>query len=246
MQLAHIYCLENRITGRLYVGQTIHPQKRISSHARAAEDLVISHAVRKHGWNNFTVHWIETVPYPDVESAERYWIQYFGSVAPHGYNVNEGGGLSPMLTSAVAAKVSATKKAQAARGECSTQQSEHRAKNSATTRAQAERGELWCQSEEGRAWSSAYQKELVAQGKHWNQQPEFRKTISEAQKALWRDPVYRERQIASFKKRPPMTPEVCIKMRKGHARRRRRLARDAGQLELMSGLYYHEEEDDGE
>ena len=79
-------------------------------------------------------------------------------------------------------------------------------------------------SAETRAKMSASQRARVARGEHHLTSPEHREKM-------------RERML---------DPAEQLKLLKGKYRKQRDNAREAGQLELMVGLYYHKEEDDGE
>jgi group I intron endonuclease len=82
-----IYSVTNNINGKQYVGQTVTMRSR-HGHGHMMRD-----AYKKYGFSNFTY---ETI-YSNVKSddlldyAERFWIKVMGSMAPNGYNLEEGG-----------------------------------------------------------------------------------------------------------------------------------------------------------
>ena len=49
-----IYKIENLLTHKIYVGQSIHIETRWQEHCRPSSDSVISRAIRKYGKENFS------------------------------------------------------------------------------------------------------------------------------------------------------------------------------------------------
>ena len=93
-----IYCVRNRINGKLYVGQTSAPiEKRWTehkSHAKRTRTTSLLHqAIRKYGADAFHVCTLEEVSSPQLsDEAERSWIVKFGSNEQGvGYNLTDGG-----------------------------------------------------------------------------------------------------------------------------------------------------------
>lgn len=101
--MASIYIIENKDTGKRYVGKTVvDPIKRWSQHKHCArsynnmsEDntarsMQIVRAMNKHGIDNFTFYVIETVDDDVVNEREKYWIKKFDTYY-NGYNCTFGG-----------------------------------------------------------------------------------------------------------------------------------------------------------
>lgn len=88
-----IYKITNKINGKIYIGQTIHPQRRWIEHkqkARHSQDKYPIHlAIEKYGENNFTFEIIEWTENYDEE--EKRLIKELNTICPNGYNVGEGG-----------------------------------------------------------------------------------------------------------------------------------------------------------
>jgi len=86
-----IYKATNRVNGKVYIGQTVQPlQKRKKQHTKTKE--VLGRAIRKHGAENFTFVVIDNAT--DKESLNRkeaFWVSFFGSMSPRGYNLTAGG-----------------------------------------------------------------------------------------------------------------------------------------------------------
>lgn len=88
-----IYKITNKINGKLYIGQTIHPNRRWIEHkqkARHGQDLFPIHlAIKKYGEENFLFEIIEWTENYDNE--ERRLIKEFNTLCPNGYNIGKGG-----------------------------------------------------------------------------------------------------------------------------------------------------------
>lgn len=88
-----IYKITNCINGKMYIGQTIHPNRRWTEHkqkARNGQDQFPIHlAIAKYGADNFTFEIIEWTE--DFNNEERRLIQELNTLSPNGYNISEGG-----------------------------------------------------------------------------------------------------------------------------------------------------------
>jgi len=92
-----IYKITHRITGKAYIGQSIDIlNERWKSHINFAQDKkkwqVIKKALYKHGITKFTFEVLEECSKEDLNDREIYWISYFNTVSPAGYNLTSGGG----------------------------------------------------------------------------------------------------------------------------------------------------------
>lgn len=95
-----IYKIENLNNGKIYIGQSIHPHRRLIEHMYMArhhlDDLPIHLAIAKYKEEAFSFTVIEE----DVENyneREAYWIKYYNSLVPNGYNILPGGQGTPIL-----------------------------------------------------------------------------------------------------------------------------------------------------
>lgn len=91
-----IYSITCKVTGKVYVGQTVQPlKKRIKGHLDAVRNgsrLPLHRAIRKYGWNAFEVAVLERCPsLPMLNAAESRWIAELGAFGPRGYNCTTGG-----------------------------------------------------------------------------------------------------------------------------------------------------------
>lgn len=88
-----IYKIENLQNGKIYIGQSIHIEKRWQEHCQPSSNSLISQAIKEFGKDNFSFEIIEEVD--DIEKLtekEIYYIQNFNSVIPNGYNVSTADG----------------------------------------------------------------------------------------------------------------------------------------------------------
>ena len=93
-----IYKHENKINGKVYIGQTSQSlESRSGRNGRGYYHChkIFAKEIEEYGWDNFTHEIIEEVDNKDVANErEKYWIKFYDSINPDkGYN-RETGGLS--------------------------------------------------------------------------------------------------------------------------------------------------------
>jgi group I intron endonuclease len=94
MKTGIIYKYTNKINGKCYVGQTIHPEGRKLAHQRDVENstgFAFHSAVRKYGWENFEYEVVVTAPVDLLNDLEINII-HMEDAYTKGYNMTEGGG----------------------------------------------------------------------------------------------------------------------------------------------------------
>lgn len=100
MKQVGIYKIENKINGKVYIGQSVNIRKRFIEHRYRAYDkkdektynLYLYTAIRKYGKGNFSFTIIEECREEELNNRERYWIDYYKSnQKEHGYNLSDGG-----------------------------------------------------------------------------------------------------------------------------------------------------------
>lgn len=95
-----IYKIENLMNGKVYIGQSIHPQRRLVEHLYHAKHhldaLPIHEAMSKYGKDAFYFSILEE-NVENYNEREAYWIQHYNSIAPNGYNILPGGQSNPVL-----------------------------------------------------------------------------------------------------------------------------------------------------
>ena len=98
-----IYKSTNKITGKVYIGQTIQTlDKRIKGHIKESKmdktrPFLLS--INKYGANNFIFETIDLANNLDeLNDKEIHWINFYNSVSPNGYNVTGGGQGKKMIS----------------------------------------------------------------------------------------------------------------------------------------------------
>ena len=93
-----IYALENTVNGKIYIGQSIDIDKRIKEHfykANNKNDIsynsAIHAAIRKYGKESFNCFVVEQCGLDELDNKEKYYINYYNSTTPNGYNILSGG-----------------------------------------------------------------------------------------------------------------------------------------------------------
>ena len=82
-----IYKIENKINGKIYIGQSIHIQRRWMEHCKPSTHSVISNAIKKYGKENFSFEVLEECSVEELNEKELYYIHKYNSIIPKGYNV---------------------------------------------------------------------------------------------------------------------------------------------------------------
>lgn len=82
-----IYKIENLINGKIYIGQSIHIEKRWSEHCKASSCSLISKAIKKYGKDNFSFQILEECSVDSLTKKESEYIAKYNSLAPNGYNI---------------------------------------------------------------------------------------------------------------------------------------------------------------
>ena len=91
----NIYIIRNEINNKVYIGQTVNIKHRweqyISDYNSSRKsDQMIVHAMKKYGIEKFHIAVLEE-NVENYDEREIYWIKFFNSLAPNGYNVCIGG-----------------------------------------------------------------------------------------------------------------------------------------------------------
>lgn len=87
-----IYKITNKINNKSYIGQSNNPERRFQDHIAGYSKngtSLIHRAIVKYGVENFSFEilgWFE-----DYNEKEKYYIQYYMTKCPYGYNILDGG-----------------------------------------------------------------------------------------------------------------------------------------------------------
>lgn len=83
-----IYKIENLINHKIYIGQSIHIEKRWREHCWKTSDSLIGRAIKKYGKENFDFQILEeTEDFSQLNDLETKYIKVFDTLAPKGYNL---------------------------------------------------------------------------------------------------------------------------------------------------------------
>lgn len=86
-----IYIIKNNINNKVYIGQSLDVKKRFDSHCKKNRDnSLIDAAIQKYGKEHFYYEILET-QITNYNEREKYWINYYNSLTPNGYNILDGG-----------------------------------------------------------------------------------------------------------------------------------------------------------
>ena len=94
--MGHIYKIENKLNGKVYIGQTVKTvEKRFNQHKNNSNkdyfsQIVLYKAFNKYGIENFECVELEEVDNELLDEREKYWIEYYDSYFD-GYNSTLGG-----------------------------------------------------------------------------------------------------------------------------------------------------------
>lgn len=97
-KIHYLYRITNKINGKIYIGQTVQPDKRWNQHCRDAKNptMVIHHAINKYGKENFEFEVIAGCRnWEDANESETLFVKEYNSLVPNGYNVALGGYNAP-------------------------------------------------------------------------------------------------------------------------------------------------------
>ena len=101
-----IYMYENSSSGKVYIGQTVHPEKRKKRHKKAGSNTKFHNAINKYGFDHFEYTILqENIPEQELDDLEKYYISIFDSMNS-GYNMTEGGDFTPSKNPEAAEKIS--------------------------------------------------------------------------------------------------------------------------------------------
>lgn len=91
-----IYKITNLINGKIYIGQALYIERRLSEHKRGKglSAQLIDKAILKYGVENFSFEVIEECDAIELNDKEIYWIDYYNSYR-RGYNLTSGGQGAP-------------------------------------------------------------------------------------------------------------------------------------------------------
>lgn len=94
--IKYIYKITNLINGKIYIGQTVDYIRRFREHKiQPEDDKILYKAFKKYGLSNFKFEIIEQTE--NYNEREKFWISFYNSMVPNGYNATPGGEEPPVF-----------------------------------------------------------------------------------------------------------------------------------------------------
>lgn len=84
-----IYKIENLVNQKVYIGQSVHIEKRWQEHCQSSSDSLIGKAIKKYGKTNFSFMVLEECDKNLLNEREEFFIKQYNSIVPNGYNIEE-------------------------------------------------------------------------------------------------------------------------------------------------------------
>ena len=76
---------------KVYVGQSINIERRFIDYKKSLKkaQIKIYNSIKKYGYENHVFEIIEECEPNKLNERENFWIKYYNSITPHGYNIVE-------------------------------------------------------------------------------------------------------------------------------------------------------------
>lgn len=95
-----IYIIKNDINNKVYIGQAKDAKSRFQAHCKPSsahgENDLVAKDIQKYGKEHFSYEILES-QVEDYNEKEKYYIRYYNSLLPNGYNIMEGGDQPPIM-----------------------------------------------------------------------------------------------------------------------------------------------------
>ena len=81
-------------SNKSYIGKTVQSfSQRMHGHkTKSSNCTALKHAINKYGWAEMKREIVEeNIPEDQLNDREKYWIKTYDTMAPHGYNLTDGG-----------------------------------------------------------------------------------------------------------------------------------------------------------
>lgn len=87
-----VYKISNKVNDKCYIGITTNFERRMVEHQKSKGNYPIVNALKKYGKDNFSFTVLDQVESWDTAcEKEKYYISFFKTKAPNGYNLTDGG-----------------------------------------------------------------------------------------------------------------------------------------------------------
>lgn len=91
MTFVSVYCIDNLINSKQYIGTAVDHTRRWCEHKSGHGSKILKAAFKKYGVDNFSFEVIEILPEDEAKELEILMIRVFETQAPGGYNITAGG-----------------------------------------------------------------------------------------------------------------------------------------------------------
>ena len=96
-----IYKIENLINHKVYIGQSVHIERRWQQHCAPSNNSAIAKAIQKYGKENFSFQILKECTKEELDELECEYISQLNSLVPYGYNIADGNPAKEETTSYV-------------------------------------------------------------------------------------------------------------------------------------------------
>jgi group I intron endonuclease len=185
-------------SGKSYIGQSVNVEKRLSKYRNygTTAQPAIHRSLLKYGFENHTVEVLQECSQSELNDYEEYYIDYYNTVSPNGYNLATGGGQSAH-SDETKAKMSEIcnapeykkRKAEAIKKYWADPKNRETINTPEFKKKKSE--------EIKKLWSTSEYREMMLGAINT---PERRKKMSEASKNFWADPDQRKNGLKQLKK----------------------------------------------
>ena len=183
MKTGCVYKITNTKNGKCYIGVTTQPiEKRMDQHfGKYSQCTLLKNAIAKHGKDAFEYDIIaRNLTEDSLIQREQFWIEFYDSMTPNGYNLVEGGG---GLTGYITSDETKQKISDANKGQKRTNEAREKMSN-------ARRGKTpW---NKGKRTTEAVRKKLADAKNGKPRTNEAKRKVSEGLKRYWKEKKERD------------------------------------------------------
>lgn len=106
-----IYCIQNKINGKRYIGQSINVERRFREHKTDCGNMHLKRAFEKYGIENFNFNVLVSCEMEELDNREVFYIAKYNTTDRNfGYNCESGGNLNKKLSAETCQKISNSRK----------------------------------------------------------------------------------------------------------------------------------------